>query len=384
MDNDLRFVSSLWKCLWHICGSKLRFISNYHPQADPAEQANLQVLEALREAVTTVVQYDEWNRALPQITFRLNNHISTATRMSLFEFAHGFTARTPLPLGVTDNRTVPVDMKTSKCHQDYDHAKDMAQKVLHRHQAAADHMVAAQARLGQMLAKRVTLACIKVGDLLWMDSKHTLNDVPYKLTAQWFCPFKVLEVRGSHWQAVLDLPPSFGKTHNCINMLRLKIFEARDVKLGESDTAPELLLGHDGVLHLKFKRICSVRTHRKVRKLWVEWLGYDQSQNGWVSWESLMQDVPALVWAFEQNPSNFKPRASAPKCASVVPRSVLVVNTSVRTGTAPALVAAVSGPIQMVKPRSKVQSQKIKSVIVSLGNSSVGNPRTGLRSQQGR
>ena len=138
--------------------------------------------------MTTVVQYDERNRALLHITFGLNNHISTATRMSLFEFAHGFTARTPLTLGVTDDRPLTVDMKTCKFCQDFDHAKDMARKVLHRHQAAADHMAAAQVCLGpgQMLAKRVTLACIKVGDLVWMDSKHTPNDVPYKLTVRWF------------------------------------------------------------------------------------------------------------------------------------------------------------------------------------------------------
>ena len=95
----------------------------------------------------------------------------------------------------------------------------------------------AQVRLGQMLAKRVTPACIKVGDVVWMDSKHTPNDVPYKLTARWFGPFKVLEVRGA--RAILDLPPSFGKTHNRIHMSRLKFFEARDANLGEGDTAPD-------------------------------------------------------------------------------------------------------------------------------------------------
>jgi len=108
--------------------------------------------------------------------------------MSPFEFAHGFTARTPLTLGLTDDRPLPVDMKTSKCHQDYDHAKDMDRKVLHRHQAAADHVPAVQVHLGQMLAKRVTPACIKEDDLVWMDSNHTPNDVPCKLTAQWFGP----------------------------------------------------------------------------------------------------------------------------------------------------------------------------------------------------
>jgi len=43
-------------------------------------------------------------------------------------------------------------------------------------------MAAAQVCLRQMLAKRVTPACIQVDDLVWMDSKHTPNDVPYKLS----------------------------------------------------------------------------------------------------------------------------------------------------------------------------------------------------------
>jgi len=52
--------------------TKLRFTPSDHPQADPTERANCQVLEALRATVTTVVQYNEWDRALPHITFGLN------------------------------------------------------------------------------------------------------------------------------------------------------------------------------------------------------------------------------------------------------------------------------------------------------------------------
>jgi len=80
-------------------GSKLKFTSTYHPQADPAERANRQVMEALRAAVATVAQYDEWDLALPHITFGLKTHISTTTKLSSFEFAHGFPARVPLTFG---------------------------------------------------------------------------------------------------------------------------------------------------------------------------------------------------------------------------------------------------------------------------------------------
>ena len=60
-------------------GSKLKFTSSYHPQADPAERANRQVMEVLRTAVATVAQYDKWDLALPHITFGLNTQVSTAT-----------------------------------------------------------------------------------------------------------------------------------------------------------------------------------------------------------------------------------------------------------------------------------------------------------------
>jgi len=69
IDNDVRFNNVLWNRLWKMCGSKLKFTSNYHPQADPAERANRQVMETLRAAVATVAQYDEWDLALPHITF---------------------------------------------------------------------------------------------------------------------------------------------------------------------------------------------------------------------------------------------------------------------------------------------------------------------------
>ena len=166
-------------------------------------------------------------------------------------------------------------------------------------------------------------------------------------------------------------------------MSRLKFFGARDAKLGEGDTAPEPLLGHDGATHYEIKRICNTRTHKKVRELWVECQWYDQPQNGRVSRESLMQDVLALVWAFERNPSNFTPRASAPKRASVVPRSVSVVPTLGHLVTSSALGTAVSGHIVIVKPKNKGQPQRPKSLLVSASRSNTGVARAGLQQLAG-
>jgi len=97
-----------------------------------------------------------------------------------------------------------------------------------------------------------------------------------------------------------------------------------------------------------------------------------------------MQDVLALVWAFERNPSNFTARASSPKRASVVPRSVSVVPTLGHLVTSSALGTAVSGPIKIVKPKNKGQPQSPKSMVVSTSRSNTGVACAGLHSQKNR
>ena len=65
------------------------------------------VLEALRAAVAAVVQYDKWDEALPHDTFGLNTHVNTATKVSPFEFAHGFPAQVPHGNGLGRETGVP-------------------------------------------------------------------------------------------------------------------------------------------------------------------------------------------------------------------------------------------------------------------------------------
>jgi hypothetical protein len=87
--------------------------------------------------VTTVVQYDEWDLALPHITFGLNSHISAATGVSPFEFAHGFSPRVPLTMG----------LDTTVSEEQPQEAIELAQQVATRRLAATDSMAAGQVRL---------------------------------------------------------------------------------------------------------------------------------------------------------------------------------------------------------------------------------------------
>jgi len=234
IDNDVKFVSVLWQSLWNLCGAKLRFTSSYNPQSDPAERANRQVLEVLRAAVATVVQYDEWDETLPHVTFGLNTHVSTATKVSPFEFAHGFPASVPLTMGLAERQEIDDDAQ----------AVSLIERMENRHKAASDHIAVSQVRLGHLLEKSSVASRVVPGNKVWLDSKHTPIDIAYKLTARWFGPFEVLSSDGA--AVTLDLPETFGKAHRKVNIRRLKFYEERDSCFGPADVRTEPLIANGG------------------------------------------------------------------------------------------------------------------------------------------
>ena len=118
-------------------------------------------------------------------------------------------------------------------------------------------MAAAQVRVGKLLQKRSVPSIVKVGDKVWLDSRHTPIDIPYKLTAQWFGPFVVTAARGA--QVILDLPDTFGKAHRRVNIRRL---EERDEAFGDSNIPPRPMVGVDGVEKFEIRRISNSRTYK--------------------------------------------------------------------------------------------------------------------------
>ena len=304
-DNDVRFRSGLWQHLWRLVGTKLRFTSSYNPQSDPAERANRQVLEALRAAVASVVNYDDWDAALPEICFSLNTQVSSATGASPFELAHGFPARVPLNVGFT---VPPAGLDND--------AVDLAMQVANRHRAAADQVAAAQVRVGLLLAQRAVPADIAVGDRMWLDGAHVPHQIPFKLANKWFGPYAVLEVFPGGATVRLDLPDVLGKTSDVINVRRLKFFHQRDAEFGDDDDPPHPLIDPLGVARYEISRILWHRVLNRRPEYAVEWKGYDTSHNSWVHRDVLQEDVPALLAAYDLNPVLFQARASAPKRAT--------------------------------------------------------------------
>ena len=132
---------------------------------------------------------------------------------------YGFAPRTPLTLGLP--ATSP-----SSHHREAD---DFVIQVRNRHQAAADHVAAAQVRLARRLDARGRPADIRVGHQMYLNAKpeHSpAHQIPFKLADRWMGPYRVLEVQGAAVR--LDLPPELGKVSPWINPRRLKFFHPRD------------------------------------------------------------------------------------------------------------------------------------------------------------
>ena len=60
-------------------------------------------------------------------------------------------------------------------------AADYALAVYNRHQAAADHVAAAQVRLGRILEKRSSPASVQVGDWMYLDASGSIRTRPKNL-----------------------------------------------------------------------------------------------------------------------------------------------------------------------------------------------------------
>ena len=166
---------------------------------------------------------------------------------------------------------------------------------------------------------------VKVGDCMYLDGKHVPIQVPLKFVSRWFGSFRVLAARGPVVQ--FDLPVTLGKMSPWVNVRRLKFFEERDEDLAGPDDGLVVPLispvtgSHDP--RYEVDKIVWNRTLKGRREILVRWTGYDESHNQWVRRSVLEEDVPALVLAYDANPSVFVSRKSAPKRATRGPPDLM-------------------------------------------------------------
>jgi hypothetical protein len=106
---------------------------------------------------------------------------------------------------------------------------------------------------------------------------------------------------------------------------RLKFFEQRDAEFSDFKAPVTPVQGGDGALRYEIHRIWGHRPQGQLPapEYLVQWKGYDTAQMTWVARKTLLDDVPALLSAYDAAPTTAQARKSAPKRA---PKTVMPVD----------------------------------------------------------
>ena len=99
-DRDRVFISSLWKALFQLSGTKLFMSSSYHPQSDGQTKVINRILEQYLQCFVGS-QPQRWQEWLPWAELSYNTSVHSSTKMSPFEAIYGIPLLSPSPFGTT-------------------------------------------------------------------------------------------------------------------------------------------------------------------------------------------------------------------------------------------------------------------------------------------
>ncbi|KAD4584743.1 hypothetical protein E3N88_22344 [Mikania micrantha] len=94
-DRDSRFTSRFWESFQKALGTRLNFITTYHPQTDGQSERTIQTLEDMLRAC--VIDFGgSWDDHLPLMEFSYNNSYHSSIQTAPFEALYGRKCRTPV------------------------------------------------------------------------------------------------------------------------------------------------------------------------------------------------------------------------------------------------------------------------------------------------
>ncbi|XP_057983708.1 uncharacterized protein LOC131168360 [Malania oleifera] len=96
-NKDVKIFSYLWKTLWAILGTKLQFLSAYHPQNDGQSEV---VNRSLRDLLRCLVgdNISSWDLCRLMVEFAFNGSVNRTTGLSPFQFFTGYQYSKPIDL----------------------------------------------------------------------------------------------------------------------------------------------------------------------------------------------------------------------------------------------------------------------------------------------
>ncbi len=266
-DRGRQFCALFWRYLCQRLGIQAKLSTAYHPETDGQTENTNALMERYLRSYVTYLQ-DDWVDWLPLAEFAKNNTYSETIKTSPFFANYGFHPRLGLEPGSEssiqgDQRTRAQLVAAESFASKMDDILGYLRQEMTTSQSSQEH---------QANAHRRAASAFKVGDLIWLDSRHIRTERPCrKLDWKNQGPFMIKEVV-SPYAYRLDLPPSM-EVHDVFysGLLRLA---SEDPFPGQSNPpAPPIIT--DGEEEWEVEEILDSKRSRHDLKYYVKWIGYD-------------------------------------------------------------------------------------------------------------
>ena len=210
-DRGTQFTSRLWRELWEIMGTQLRYSTACHPQTQGVvERMNAVIGQMLRCTIRELNEVRDWDSLLPTIELAINSLPSRSTGYSPFYLNYGFHLTMPADLikGNEEIRQETIANFVGRMHKSW----QIARKRLHQ-------AVEQQAKWYDARHKPVFY---REGDLVLLNTANLqVRGTPVKLKRKFAGPFYITECIGSQSYR-LDLPTTW-RVHNVFHALLSEI-----------------------------------------------------------------------------------------------------------------------------------------------------------------
>ena len=284
-DRDRVFMSTFWKELFELQGSKLKSSSSYHPQTDGQTEVVNRTLEQYLRCFCHEEQR-RWGDYLTWAEYWYNTAYHSSIQRSPFEVVYG---RSP-PTLVSYERGTAKNEEVEKELLARDEILVKVKKELKR----------AQERMKRYYDQGRRGISFEVGDYVYLKlqpyGQMTLRKkLNLKLSKRYHGPFKVLE-KLSDVAYRLELPPT-SKLHPVfhITVLKKRVGDPRLIveELPKFDEEGRMLLQPREAL--EYRVVTRGRKRRKVWQVLIRWGGVPREEATWEDYEDMESRFPQFI-----------------------------------------------------------------------------------------
>ena len=273
-DRDALFLSSFWRELFKLSGTKLRMSTAYHPQSDGQTEVVNRVLEQyLRSFVHHKPHH--WSRFLSLAEWSYNTTVHTSTGYTPFEVTYG---KAPPSLIDYVRWTSPIDAVDSMLTD----RTELHNTLLRRLRKAQEFMTTSANKHRRDLQ-------FSVGDWAYVKLRpyrqKSVAPAYSKLSKRYYGPYQVIERIGSVAYR-LQLPPS-SRIHPVFHVSLLKRHQG-PLSLTSAALPPSSVEHHPLVTPLAFLDWqWDTSVTPAARKVLVQWAGLPPENASWESWSDV-------------------------------------------------------------------------------------------------